>query len=288
MKTAIVTDSNSGIFPAEAEQWGIYVVSMPIIVDGTTLYEGVDLFPDSFYRDLRAHVHASITTSQPAPEDVIDVWEQALAGHDELVYIPMSSGLSSSCQTAAALAADFGGRVVVADNHQISVPQKNAVRDALALAHAGYSARAIKEKLERAGGDTLIFIGVDTLEYLRRGGRVTAAAAAVGSLMGIKPLLVIRGEKLDVHAKVRGVKHCKAALMDVMQRSVAEYRARGIPIRVDASGSFDSKSEEESWIAACRQAFPGEPIQYDPLSLSIGAHTGPGAFGMGISRIIRP
>lgn len=288
MKTAIVTDSNSGIFRADAAKWGIYVVPMPIIVDGCTLYEGVDLFPEQFYRDLKNHVHSSVTTSQPAPEDVMGVWDAALADCDELVYIPMSSGLSSSCQTAAALAADYGGRVVVADNHQISVPQKNAVRDALALAQAGYSAQAIKAKLERAGGDTLIFIGVDTLEFLRKGGRVTAAAAAVGSIMSIKPLLVIRGEKLDVHAKVRGVKHCKSALIEVMKQSVAEYRAKGIPIRVDAAGSFDSKAEEEDWIAACRQAFPGEPIQYDPLSLSIGTHTGPGAFGMGISRIIRP
>ena len=288
MSTAIVTDSNSGVTREESLAWGVRVVPMPIIIDSVTHYEGVDLFPDQFYRELKGHVHASVTTSQPAPEDILKVWDQVLEDHDELVYIPMSSGLSSSCQTANALAADYGGRVVVADNHQISVPQKNSIRDALTLAQAGYTAPEIKEKLEKGGEDTLIFIGVDTLEFLRKGGRITAAAAAVGSIMGIKPLLVIRGQKLDVYAKVRGVKHCKAQLLEVMRRSVEEYRAKEIPIRIDAAGSFDNKQEEGDWIAAAHGAFPGEEIQYNPLTLSIGTHTGPGAFGMAITRRILP
>ena len=285
VKTAIITDSNSGVTRELGQQWGVRVVPMPIIIENETYYEGVDLFPEEFFRLLREG--KNVSTSQPAPEDILTEWDGALSsGYDEVVYIPMTSGLSSSCQTALILAADYGGRVQVADNHQISVPLKNAVRDALALAEAGLPAREIKEQLEAVGMDSLIYIGVDTLEYLKKGGRVTPAAAAMGTVLGIKPLLTIKGEKLDTFAKVRGTKQCKARLMEAMKKSVAEYRARGWDIRVDASGSFDRKEEEEEWCALAAQAFPGEPIQYDPLTLSIASHTGPGAFAMGISRRI--
>lgn len=285
MKTAIITDSNSGITKELAGQWGIHVVPMPVIIENETYYEGVDLFPEQFFHLLREG--KSVSTSQPAPDDVLSVWDAVLAqGYDGIVYIPMTSGLSSSCQTALILAADYGGRVQVVDNHQISVPQKNSVRDALALAEAGLSAKEIKARLEEAGMDSLIYIGVDTLEYLKKGGRITPAAAAMGSVLGIKPLLVIKGEKLDTFAKVRGTKQCKARLLEAMQKSVAEYRARGLAIRVDASGSFDRKEDEEEWRAMAARAFPGEEIQYDPLTLSVASHTGPGAFAMGISRII--
>ena len=228
-----------------------------------------------------------VSTSQPAPEDVTRLWDEALdEGYDEALYIPMSSGLSSSCQTAVILAADYGGRVLVADNHQISVPQKNAVRDALALAAQGLTAAEIKERLEEAGGDSLIYIGVDTLEYLRRGGRITPAVAAMGTVLGIKPLLAIRGERLDTFAKVRGTKHCKALLIESMQKSVESCRKQGIPIRIDAAGSFDRREEEAEWRELAAGALPGEAIHYDPLSLSISSHTGPGAFAMGLSRRI--
>lgn len=284
MKTAIITDSNSGITRELGQQWGVRIVPMPIIIENETYYEGVDLFPETFFHLLREG--KNVSTSQPAPEDILTEWDGALSsGYDEVVYIPMTSGLSSSCQTALILAADYGGRVQVADNHQISVPLKNAVRDALDLAEAGLSAREIKARLEDVGMDSLIYIGVDTLEYLKKGGRVTPAAAAMGTVLGIKPLLTIRGEKLDTFAKVRGTKQCKARLLEAMKKSVAEYRARGWDIRVDASGSFDRREEEE-WRALAAQAFPGEPIQYDPLTLSIASHTGPGAFAMGISRRI--
>lgn len=282
---AVITDSNSGITREEAQCMGVRVVPMPIIIDNQIYYEGVDLFPEQFYGYLREG--RSVSTSQPAPDDLTGLWDSVLAeGYDEIVYIPMSSGLSSSCQTALILAADYGGRVQVADNHQISVPQKNAVRDACVLAEAGIGAAEIKARLEEAGGDSLIYIGVDTLEYLRKGGRITPAVAAMGSVLGIKPLLTIQGEKLDTFAKVRGTKRCKALLLESMQKSVTEYRQRGLDIRVDASGSFDDKEEELEWRAMAAQAFPGEPIQYDPLTLSIGSHTGPGAFAMGISRKI--
>ena len=285
MKTAIITDSNSGITRELGEQWGVRIVPMPIIIENETYYEGVDLFPEEFFRMLREG--KSVSTSQPAPEDILRLWEEALSsGYDEVVYIPMTSGLSSSCQTALILAADFGGRVQVADNHQISVPLKNAVRDALALAEAGLSAQEIKARLEAVGMDSLIYIGVDTLEYLKKGGRVTPAAAAMGTVLGIKPLLTIKGEKLDTFAKVRGTRQCKARLLEAMKKSVEEYRAKGWDIRVDASGSFDRREEEEEWLALAAQAFPREPVQYDPLTLSIASHTGPGAFAMGISRRI--
>lgn len=285
MKTAIVTDSNSGITQEQAARWGVRVVPMPIIIDNEIYYEGVNLSPEQFYQYLREG--RNVSTSQPAPEDLTGVWNSLLAeGWDEIVYIPMSSGLSSSCQTALILAADYGGRVQVADNHQISVPQKNAVRDALALAAQGLTAAEIKERLEEAGGDSLIYIGVDTLEYLRRGGRITPAVAAMGTVLGIKPLLAIRGERLDTFAKVRGTKHCKALLIESMQKSVESCRKQGIPIRIDAAGSFDRREEEAEWRELAAGAFPGEAIHYDPLSLSISSHTGPGAFAMGLSRRI--
>lgn len=287
MKTAVITDSNSGISRALAEQWGVYVVPMPIIIDTRIYYEGVDIFPEQFYRFQREG--RSVSSSQPAPDDLLSLWDGVLAeGFDELVYIPMTSGLSGSCQTALALAAGYDGRVQVVDNHQISVPQKNAVRDAAALARAGWNAVQIKARLEEAGGDTIIFIGVDTLEYLKKGGRITPAVAAMGSVLGIKPLLVIKGEKLDTFAKVRGTKHCKASLIEAMEKTVAEYRGRGVPIRIDASGTFETREEKDEWLAMAARAFPGEEIQYDPLTLSIACHTGPGAFAMGISRRIEP
>ena len=287
MKTAIVTDSNSGITQEQAARWGVRVVPMPIIIDNEIYYEGVNLSPEQFYQYLREG--RNVSTSQPAPEDLTGVWDSLLAeGWDEIVYIPMSSGLSSSCQTALILAGDYGGRVQVADNHQISVPQKNAVRDAAALAQAGLEAREIKARLEEAGGDSLIYIGVDTLEYLKKGGRITPAAAAMGAVLGIKPLLAIRGEKLDAFAKVRGTKQCRARLMEAMVKSVSEYRARGLDIRIDASGSFETAEEQAEWCALAAQTFPGEDIHFDPLALSIALHTGPGAFAMGISRKILP
>ena len=184
MKTAIITDSNSGISKELGRQWGVRIVPMPIIIENKTYYEGVDLFPEQFFRLLREG--KNVSTSQPAPDDIMSAWDDALSGgYDEVLYIPMTSGLSSSCQTALILAADYNGRVQVADNHQISVPMKNSVRDALALAETGLSAGKIKSRLEAVGMDSLIYIGVDTLEYLKKGGRITPAAAAMGSVLGI-------------------------------------------------------------------------------------------------------
>lgn len=283
MRTAIVTDSNSGIFEKEGRELGIRVVPMPVIIEGKTFYEGVDLTHEEFYRCLSEH--RDVSSSQPSPGDVMDVWDLALAdGYDELVYIPMSGGLSGSCQTAAALAEGYDGRVHVVNNHRISVTQRHSVRDALALAHRGRTAKEIKEILERTAYESIIYVGVETLEYLKKNGRVTPAGAAMGAVLNIKPLLIIEGERLDAFAKVRGTKACKKRLLQEMKKKVDEFHREGAAVYVGVAGSFSNKEDDREWMEMAREAFAGEEIGYDPLSFSIGCHVGPGAFGMGISK----
>lgn len=282
MKTAIVTDSNSGIFETEGKELGVYVLPMPVILDGEAYYEGENLFHNEFYQCLQEH--RQVSTSQPVPGDVIFLWDHVLAGgFDELVYIPMSSGLSNSCQTALALAEDYGGKVQVVDNHRISVTQRSSVLDALDLLKKGLTAAEIKAELERAAYDSIIYVGVETLEFLKRGGRVTAAGAALGAVLNIKPLLIIQGERLDAYAKVRGTKNCMRREIEAMQRAAEQFHQKGQEIRVGAAGSFLRAEEDGAWLEMVRQAFPGEEVFYDPLSFSVGCHVGPGAFGMGIS-----
>ena len=259
MKVAIMTDTNSGISVEEGAQLGVYVIPMPVLIDGQTYYEGVTLSHEEFYRCQEEG--RAVSTSQPAPGDVMALWDQALESHDQLVYIPMSSGLSASCQTAIGLSEDYGGRVHVVDNHRISVPQSTSVMDAMILAKSGC-----------------------TLKYLKRGGRITPAAAAMGSILHLKPLLKIEGERLDAFATVRGQKACKQRLVDAMKRSVEEFHKQDGPICIGAAGNFLSKEEGEAWRALAAETFPGEEIRWDPLALSIGCHTGPGAFGMAVSR----
>lgn len=193
MKTAVVTDSNSGIFEEEGRSLGVHVVPMPVMIEGQTYYEGRNLTHEAFYQMLSEH--KEVSTSQPSPGDVMDVWEDLLsAGYQEIVYIPMSGGLSNSCQTAKMLANEFGDKIHVVDNHRISVTQRHSVQDALSLAEKGYDARAIKEILEKTAYESIIYVGVETLEYLKKGGRVTPAGAAMGSLLNIKPLLICCGQ----------------------------------------------------------------------------------------------
>lgn len=283
MKTAIATDSNSGIFAQEARALGVHVIPMPVIIEGTTYYEGVDLTPQTLYQAQLAH--KDVSSSQPAPADVSGLFESLLAsGYDEVVYIPMSSGLSGSYQTARMLAEDFSGRVQVVNNHRISVTQRQSVEDALRLRERGCSAAEIRETLERTGLDSTIFVGVETLEYLKRGGRVTPAGAALGTLLQIKPLLIIKGERLDAFAKVRGSKACHKRLVQEMRKCADEMKAAGIPIVVGVADSLTDEAEREEWKALVLEAFAGEEIHYDPLTCSIGCHVGPGAFGMGVSR----
>ena len=202
MKTAIVTDSNSGVTQAEAQKMNVFVLPMPVIIEGQAYYEGIDLLPDQFFRALTER--QAVSTSQPSPGDVTALWDKVLAEYEELVYIPMSSGLSASCATAQMLAEDYEGRVFVVDNHRISISQKSSAWDAVALREAGCGAQEIRRELEASGLDSIVYVGVETLEYLRRGGRVTAGAAAIGAVLQIKPLLKIEGELLDACAKVRG------------------------------------------------------------------------------------
>ena len=283
MKTAIVTDSNSGIFEEEGRRLGVYVIPMPVIIEGKTYFEGRELAHEEFYRCLLEH--KEVSSSQPSPGDITEIWNQVLAsGYDEVVYIPMSSGLSGSCQTAHMLAEDYVGKVQVVNNHRISVTQRHSVQDALVMTEQGYTAKEIKEKLEQTAYESIIFVGVETLEYLKKGGRVTPAGAAMGALLNIKPLLIIEGERLDAYAKVRGSKNCKKRLLQEMRKRADEFHERGDEIRVGVAGSFVDQKEHQEWMDMAREIFKGEDINYDPLTFSIGCHVGPGAFGMGISK----
>nr|WP_326183814.1 DegV family protein [uncultured Oscillibacter sp.] len=282
MRVAVMTDTNSGISVEEGKKLGVHVIPMPVLIDGQTYYEGVNLAHDEFYRFMLEG--RDVSTSQPSPGDVLDMWDGILETHDALVHIPMSSGLSTTYQTALALAADYGGRVQVADHRSVSVPQRYAVLDALKMAAEGWSAEKIKLTLESAAQDTIIYIGVETLEFLKKGGRITPAAARMGTVLQIKPILQIRGERLDAYAKVRGTKHSKRRVIEAVKARAAEYERNGEPFVIAAAGSFLKKAEETEWIRMAQEAFPGRAIHYDPLAFSIGCHVGPGAFGMAVSK----
>ena len=214
-KVAIVTDSNSGITQSEAKEYGVTVMPMPFFINDQTYYEDIDLTQEDFYQKLSED--ANISTSMPLVGNVTDTWDALLQDYDEIVHIPMSSGLSGSCETAIMLSQDYDGRVQVVNNQRISVTQRQSVLDAKALAEKGYSAEAIKEILEREKMESSIYIMVDTLYYLKKGGRITPAAAALGTLLKLKPVLQIQGEKLDSFAKARTVKQAKKMMIDAMR-----------------------------------------------------------------------
>lgn len=286
MNVAIVTDSNSGIFEEEGKILGVHVIPMPVILEGKTYYEGIDLTHEEFYQCLEEK--REVFSSQPSPAEVLDMWDKLLVSeYDELVYIPMSSGLSGSCQTAQVLAQDYEEKVQVVDNHRISVTQRQSVLDALMLKEKGCSAKEIKEALEQTAYESIVYVGVETLEYLKMGGRVTPAGAAMGTLLSIKPLLVIAGERLDAYAKVRGTKSCKKRLLMEMKTIADEFHKNSDEIYVGVAGSFGKKEEHQEWMEMVQEMFPWEDVKYDPLTFSISCHVGPGAFGMGISRKIR-
>ena len=284
MKTAIITDSNSGISQKKAEEMGIFLLPMPVIIDGEIRFEGIDLDDEEFYAGLAAG--KDISTSQPSPGDVMDLWDRLLeAGYDEIVHIPVSSGLSNSCETALGLANDYEGKVAVVDNHRISITLKASVIEAKQMADSGMSAKEIKQDLEARAYDSSIYIAVDTLTYLKKGGRVTPAGAALGTVLNIKPVLTIQGGKLDAFAKIRGMKKCRIRMVDAI---VDDYKTRfkGADlsrVRVDAAGAGLTPEEIAEWKSLISQAFPGVDVRYDPLSLSVSAHIGPGAYGIGIS-----
>ncbi len=286
MKTAVITDSNSGIKPQEAEKLGVFVLPMPVILDEQIRFEGADLSEEEFYTKLKGGSSAS--TSQPSPGDLMDLWDKVLAaGYDEIVHIPMSSGLSASCQTAISLATDYDDRVCVVDNHRISITLRRSVEEAKEMADNGFSAQEIKADLEARAYDSSIYLAVDTLTYLKKGGRVTPAAATLGTVLNIKPVLTIQGGKLDAFAKLRGLKKCKTRMLEALQN---DYKTRfshfpASKLRVDTAGAGLTAEEAESWAAEAAEAFPGVEVRYNELSLSVSTHTGPGVYGIGISMV---
>jgi DegV family protein with EDD domain len=287
-KTAVVTDTNSGISPEEAERLGIYTIPMPVIADGETYYEGQNMTPEMLYAFMKED--RDLSTSQPSPGDVTTLWDQLLHdGYDSIIYVPMSSGLSSSCTTSAALAAEYDGKVAVADAHRISITLRDAVLDANYFADQGFSAADIKAKLEENGLNSVVYLGVDTLKYFKKNGRATAAAVAVATVLNLKPILITEGGKFDTFAKVRGIKACKERIIDAIHKEL-ETRFKDVPaeqIRIATASSFTTIAEVEEWRGTVQAAFPDFDVAYSPLSCSIVCHTGIGAVGVGISVVQR-
>ena len=286
MKTAVMTDSNSGITAAEGKELGVFIVPMPVIIDGVTYFEGKNLLQPDFFESLMSG--KDVSTSQPSPGDLMELWNRVLAlGYDDIVYIPMSSGLSNSYASAAVLAEEYDHRVHVVDNHRISIPQLASVMDAVKLVSEGRTAGEIKELLEKAALEASIYIAVDTLVFLKKGGRVTPAAAAIGSVLGIKPLLSIQGDKLDAYAKVRGMKRCRRRLIEAVEKDLNERFSEGdmSKVRIATAGSFRNPELAEDWRQEVARAFPDYEVVYRDLGCSIESHTGPEAMAAGVFRM---
>lgn len=286
MKVAILTDTNSGISAEEAAEKGIFVMPMPIIIEDETFYEGKNITEDEFYEALVSGKRVS--TSQPSPGDVIDQWDELFEeGYDEIVYIPMSSGLSNSCPAALGYSQEYEGKVQVVDNHRISVTLRDSVERAKELADAGKTAVEIKKFLEEDAYNSTIYISVNTLEYLKKGGRITPAAAMIGTVLNIKPVLTIQGEKLDSFSKARSMKKCEAKMIEAIEADLSKRfpDAKMENVHIGAAGAGLTPKEQESWKNVLQEAFPGAVVYYNALSASIGCHVGPGSVGVGVSII---
>lgn len=284
---AIVTDSNSGISQAEAKELGIYVIPMPFLVDGKLYFEDVDMNKEQFYHFLEND--ADLSTSQPSPGDVMDLWDKLLKEYDEIVHIPMSSGLSASCSTAMGLARDYDGKVQVVDNQRISVTMQQSVMDAKHLVAAGKSAAQIKEILEKEALESSIYLMVDTLKYLKKGGRIMPAAALLGSALNLKPILQIQGDKLDAYKKVRGVKAAKKNMLEAMKKDVegrfSDYVTKG-QLKLHVAYTTDEETARQ-WKEEVQSVFPDIAIsRMDPLSFSVTCHTGPGVLAIAASHVL--
>ena len=282
-KVAIVTDSNSGITQSMAKDYGVFVLPMPFHINGKTFYADITLSQDEFYEYLKGD--ADISTSQPSPGDVTDLWDKLLTSYDEIIHIPMSSGLSGSCQTAMMLAEDYENKVWVVNNQRISTTMKSSVLDAKAMADKGLSAEEIHKRLTDTKFDSSIYIMLDTLKYLKKGGRITPAAAALATLLKIKPVLQIQGEKLDAFAKCRTVKKGRSTMLDAAIKDSAE-RFGGIDnvrLNVVHTENPDAAIEFRKELS---QAFPvtEEDIPIDVLSLSVACHIGPGCLAVTIEK----
>lgn len=282
-KVAIITDSNAGLSVEEIKEHGIFVVPMPFYFNDEVFFENIDLTQEKFY-EMMDDDTVDIKTSMPQVGDVMDLWNEALKEYDEVVYIPMSSGLSSSCETATMLAEDFDNKVFVVNNQRISVTQKLSVYDALKLAKEGKSGREIKEILEKSALDANIYIMVDTLKYLKKGGRVTPAVAALGTLLKIKPVLQINGEKLDRFSTARTVKIAKNVMIEAIKDNIAtKYNGDLSVVDICMAYTKDIDAAEE-FKKEVESHFPGMNIIMDPLSLSVSCHIGPGALAITVTK----
>lgn len=287
MRTAIVTDSNSGITQLEAKQLGISVVPMPVLIDGEILFEDITITQKQFYEKLTAD--AQVSTSQPNPIDVAEIWDKVLETYDELVYIPMSSGLSETCHTLQHFAQTeqrFNGKVFVVDNQRISITQRQSVYDAIKMANEGKSGKEIADWLIETKMKSSIYIMVGTLKYLKKGGRLTPAVAAIGTLLKIKPVLQIQGFKLDQYAKVRKLADAKTTMInairnDIKNRFSEEYEAGRMTLAV---AHTENSEEAEKFRDELKEQFgEAEFTWINPLSLSVSCHIGPGALACAIT-----
>ena len=275
MKIAIATDTNCGITALEGEKLGVFVLAMPVNLEESIHYEGIDITSEQLYDAMRQH--RDVSTSQPSPGQLMELWDGILAkGYDEIVYIPMSSGLSGSCQSAALFAQDYDGRVQVVDNHRISVTQKESVISALRLVEQGYDAGQIRDFLEKHAYDASIYITVDSMEYLKKGGRVTPAAATLATVLNLKPVLTIQGDKLDAFAKVRGMKLAESKMIEAIHQDRAE-RFKDVPesrLLIETAGTLENGELAEHWRQQVQAEFPFAKVSYANLPCSIACHLG--------------
>ncbi len=286
MRIAVVTDSNSGITQQEANELGVFVLPMPFYIDEELFYEGITLTQEQFYEKLLTD--AEIKTSQPSPGEVMDLWDKVLEDHDQIVYLPMSSGLSKSCETAIMLSNDYDGKVFVVDNQRISITTRRSVIDALELAKAGKDGAEIKEILEKEKFESSIYITLETLKYLKKGGRITPAAAMIGTVLNIKPVLQIQGEKLDAYAKVRGKDAGKKKMLDAIRNDLdTRFAANKGKMHVDLAYSGNPEEAEE-WKKLAKETFPefADDLVMRPLSLSVACHIGHGALAIAATKSV--
>ena len=283
-KIAIITDSNSGVTQSQAEELGIFVVPMPFRINEEDFFEDINLTQEQFYQKLADD--ASVSTSQPSPDSLMTLWDKVLKDYDQIIYIPMSSGLSGSCQSAMMIAnEEYEGKVFVVDNQRISVTQRQSALDAKAMADAGYSAEDIVKKLMDTKFDSSIYIMLDTLYYLKKGGRITPAAAALGTLLRLKPVLQIQGEKLDAFAKARTSSQGKSIMINAIKADIENRFGGADNMDVTISCAYTQDLESAtSWKKEVEEAFPGMDIHMDPLSLSVACHIGPGALAVTVSK----
>ena len=282
-KVGVITDTNSSMTNEEAEQLGIFLLPMPFIVNGQQYLDGVDCTYEHFFEMLAEG--ADVSTSQPAPDALTSLWDKVLEDYDEIIHIPMSSALSSSCATAKALSADYNGKVWVADNKRISISQRQSVLDALFLAKQGFSAEEICKKLEETAFNASIYLAVNTLELLKKSGRVTAAGAALASILGLKPVLQIQGEKLDAFSKARGMANAQKVMLNAAKKDLEE-RFAGKPVHIDVAYSGDYESALE-WLEIVRDFFGDKNIQMFRLPISIACHVGAGVKALAVIEEIK-